>query len=107
MGQARGRGRQGSRAVTGARRIGNALWGAWFLGASIFAFWAVAGTWQPHSALAEGFLIAFFMLHPPGAFWMAYRVIHYEERLWPLLPMAGLPYSYVWYYFERVRIHRA
>lgn len=85
------------------RRISSFLWGLWFACATAFAVWEVVGPWRPHGALVAGLVLAFFMLHPPGAFWMVYRAIRYEQRPLPVVALACLPYSYVWYYFERVR----
>jgi hypothetical protein len=89
--------------VTGSRRLCRAVWGLWFACAVAFAAWEVIGPWRPHSELAEGLVLALFMLHPPGAFWMVYRAVRYEERPLPTVALACLPYSYIWYYFERVR----
>jgi len=36
--------------------------------------------------------------------WMLYQAIRYEARpLWYVLLVACVPFSYVWYYFERYR----
>lgn len=86
------------------RRISSSLWALWFACVTAFAVWEVVGPWRPHSALALGLVVAFFMLHPPGALWMVYRAIRYEERPLPIVALACLPYSYVWYYFEHVRV---
>jgi hypothetical protein len=49
-------------------------------------------------------LVILFGIPPFGAFWMMYVSIRYEKRPVPLLLLALLiPFSFLWYYFERVR----
>jgi heme/copper-type cytochrome/quinol oxidase subunit 4 len=49
-------------------------------------------------------LIVLFGIPPLGAFWMMYMSIRYEKRPMPLLALAAfIPFTFVWYYFERIR----
>ena len=34
---------------------------------------------------------------------MAYQCVRYEKKPFPLLLLVLIPYSFLWYYFERVR----
>ncbi len=45
-----------------------------------------------------------FAIPPLGAFWMMYVAIRYEERPLPMILLAVfVPFTFVWYYFARVR----
>jgi hypothetical protein len=47
---------------------------------------------------------ALFVVPPLGAFWMLYMSIRYEKHPLPLVLLAlCIPFTFVWYYFERVR----
>ena len=49
-------------------------------------------------------VVALFLIPPLGAFWMIYMSIRYEKRPLPLVLLAFfIPFTFVWYYFERVR----
>ena len=50
--------------------------------------------------------VAFVILYaiaPLGGFWMMYMSIRYEKNPWPMILLALIPFSFLWYYFERVR----
>jgi hypothetical protein len=58
----------------------------------------------PSNPLVFGFIYAFLcLIGSVGAFWMMYRAIRYEVRPMPIVLLAFLPFSFAWYYFERVR----
>ena len=49
-------------------------------------------------------LIVLFGIPPLGAFWMMYMSIRHEKNPLPLLVLAAfIPFTFVWYYFERIR----
>ena len=51
-------------------------------------------------------LFAFYVLFgisPLGAFWMMYMAIRYEKNPFSLILLAFIPFTFLWYYFERVR----
>ncbi len=83
------------------------LWILLFVSCTLFAFWTVLGPWTPRTNLAVSLVLLFFFVHPVGAFWMLYYSIRHEERPWPFIFLACLPYAFVWYYFERVRTGKA
>lgn len=69
-----------------------------------FAFWAVTTPGTPQNPLFVALLVIVFGGAPIGSFWMMYQVIRYEKNPWPLLLYAFfIPFSFLWYYFERVR----
>lgn len=47
--------------------------------------------------------VALFALPPFGAFWMMYMAIRYEKNPFPMILLALIPFTFVWFYFERVR----
>jgi hypothetical protein len=47
--------------------------------------------------------VAIFAVPPLGGFWMMYQAIRYEKEPFPLVLLAFIPYTFLWYYFERVR----
>jgi hypothetical protein len=38
-----------------------------------------------------------------GAFWMVYMSIRYEKNPFPMIFLAMIPFTFLWFYFERVR----
>jgi hypothetical protein len=49
-------------------------------------------------------VVALFVVPPLGAFWMIYMSIRYEKHPLPLILLAlFVPFTFLWYYFERVR----
>jgi hypothetical protein len=47
--------------------------------------------------------VALFAIPPLGAFWMMYVSIRHEKSPLPMVLLAFVPFTFVWYYFERVR----
>jgi hypothetical protein len=61
----------------------------------------------PENHPAVLLLIGLFGIAPLGAFWMMYMSIRYEKKPFPLLLLASfVPFTFLWYYFERVRPRR-
>ena len=59
-----------------------------------------------HVPESPAILFAFVVLFgvpPVGAFWMMYMSIRYERSPLPMLLLAFIPFTFLWYYFERVR----
>ena len=49
-------------------------------------------------------VVGLFAFAPLGGFWMAYMAIRYEKNPLPLVLLAlFVPFTFLWYYFERVR----
>ena len=57
---------------------------------------------ESHPAILFAF-VALFAIPPVGAFWMMYMSIRYEKNPFPMVMLAFVPYTFLWYYFERVR----
>lgn len=51
-------------------------------------------------------VVALFVIPPLGAFWMMYMSIRYEKSPLPMVLLAFIPFTFLWYYFERVRADR-
>ena len=47
--------------------------------------------------------VALFAVPPFGAFWMMYMAIRYEKNPFPMVLLAFIPFTFVWFYIERVR----
>ena len=47
--------------------------------------------------------VVLFTIPPVGAFWMMYMSIRHEKNPLPMLLLAFIPFTFVWFYFERVR----
>ena len=48
--------------------------------------------------------VALFGIPPLGAFWMIYMSIRHEKNPLPIVLLAFIPFTFLWYYFERVRL---
>jgi hypothetical protein len=79
-----------------------------FLGLAItgLAFWFAISPWFPRNPLAEDSIVLFFMAPSVGAFWMLYMAIRYERRPILYVALAFIPYTFLWYYFNRVKPRR-
>ena len=47
--------------------------------------------------------VALFAVPPLGAFWMMYMSIRYDKNPAPMILLAFIPFTFLWFYFERVR----
>ena len=47
--------------------------------------------------------VALFGIPPLGAFWMMYVSIRHEKNPLPMVLLALIPFTFVWYYLERIR----
>jgi hypothetical protein len=57
---------------------------------------------EDHPAILLAF-VALFAIPPLGAFWMMYMSIRNEKSPFPMVLLAFIPFTFLWYYFERVR----
>jgi hypothetical protein len=57
---------------------------------------------ESHPLMLFAFVVL-FAVPQIGAFWMLYVAIRYEKKPFPMLLLAFIPFSFLWYYFERVR----
>ena len=79
------------------------LWVMFGIAALGLAAWVVTAPGPPTGPLAFIFLVGLFGVPPLGAFWMLYQVIRHEKNPGPLMLLAFIPFTFLWYYFERVR----
>lgn len=79
------------------------LWIAVGLLGTGVAFYIVTTSWFPRNSLSEFLLFLFFSIGPVGAFWMLYVAIRNEQNPLAMILLAFVPYSFLWYYSERVR----
>ncbi len=82
----------------------------WFLVSAILtglAFGFVVSPWYPKNPIVVSLIVAFFGAPSIGALWMLYMAIRYEKHPLGTILLAFLPYTFLWYYFERVRPRRA
>ena len=47
--------------------------------------------------------VALFAISPIGSFWMLYMSIRHEKNPFPFVLLSLIPFTFLWYYFERVR----
>ena len=86
----------------GARRLlSHAAWICFFCLTTGFAVGIVWGNWVPLSGWQTSIVAFFFMAHPFGALWMIIHSARNERNSLPFFFLAAVPYSFVWYYFER------
>ena len=78
------------------------LWALFLLLTTGTALSVSQGFWGPSPAIIVAFGIL-YGLHPFGALWFLYQCVRYESKPFPLLLLALVPYSFVWYYFERFK----
>lgn len=78
------------------------LWILLGLAVAGLTFWAIVIE-GPESPALVSLVVVVFTASPIGAFWMLYVAIRYETRPLPMVLVAFIPFSFLWYYFERVR----
>ncbi len=79
------------------------LWVLLGLGVTGLAFWFVTSPWSPRNAFVQDLIVMFFMAPSVGAFWMLYVAIRHERHPAPFIFLAFIPFTFLWYYFARVR----
>ena len=47
--------------------------------------------------------VILFALPPLGSFWMMYMSIRHEKKPLSMVLLSFIPFTFLWYYFERVR----
>jgi hypothetical protein len=73
------------------------------LGVIALTVWLLIGPWFPTSPVGVFLTSAFYGEASAGAVWMIYMVIRCEKRPIPMVVLACLPFTFLWYYFDRVR----
>jgi len=68
------------------------------------AGWVLSAAQVPNGSPMFLLIFVVFMIPPVGGLWMVYVSIRYEANPWPMILLALVPYSFVWYYFDRYRL---
>jgi hypothetical protein len=79
------------------------LWILLGLFVSGLAFWITITPGVPRNPLLTFLVVVVFAAPSFGAFWMLYVAIRHEKHPLPMMLLAFIPYTFLWYYFERVR----
>jgi apolipoprotein N-acyltransferase len=67
------------------------------------AMWWISSQSPPPTILV-GVLVAVLFGAPAfGAFWMMYVAIRHERNPLPMVLLSFIPFTFLWYYFERVK----
>ena len=82
------------------------LWVVFGLLVTGLAFWILTMPGVPHNPVLMFLIIVVFVVSPFGSFWMLYMSVRHERRPLPMVLLAFIPYTFLWYYFERVRLRR-
>lgn len=67
------------------------------------AFYVITSAWFPVNPVTTFLAFIVFGISPIGSFWMLYVAVRNERRPLPFILLAFLPYTFLWYYFDRVR----
>ena len=73
------------------------------LGVLAAALWILSTTTVSKNSPFVLIVFIVFMVPPLGAMWMIFMSIRNEHNPWPMIVLALVPFSFVWYYFERFR----
>lgn len=84
-------------------KIANAIWILVIACLLSLCAWIVIGPWVPHHPLALFAVIVLFGAPNFGAIWMMYTAARYELNAITFVALAFIPFTFLWYYFERYR----
>lgn len=70
------------------------------------ALWIVLGKWSPKTSLEMSAVVLLFVAANIGTIWMLYVSIRFEKHPFAFVLLAFVPYAFLWYYFERVRLRK-
>lgn len=79
------------------------LWLLVIAALGVLCGWIVIGPWIPHNPFAMLLVIVLFTVPNIGALWMMYMAVRYEANPFPFVALAFIPFSFLWYYFDRFR----
>lgn len=82
------------------------LWVFFGLAVTGLLFWIVVAPGIPGKAVFAVLYAAVCTVMAVGVFWMIYFAIRNEKCPWPMILLAFVPYAFLWYYFEQVRLGR-
>jgi apolipoprotein N-acyltransferase len=75
-----------------------------FVAMALAALLITRGQAPDSNPLILSAFVALFFVAPLGAFWMMYMAIRYEKHPLPMVLLAAfIPFTFLWYYAERVR----
>ena len=73
----------------------------------LVALWFQLGIQDPRFIPAFALFMLPVVIHAVGLLWMIYTAIRYEEHPLPFLFLSCIPFTFVWYYFARIRAGKA
>jgi hypothetical protein len=73
----------------------------------LVALWFQLGIQDPRFIPAFALFMLPVVIHAVGLVWMIYTAIRYEEQPLPFLFLSCVPFTFVWYYFARIRAGKA
>ena len=73
------------------------------LAAILATFLLLSGPSPENNFAVAAALVVLFAIAPLGGFWMIYKSIRCEKKPFPIVFLAFIPFTFLWYYFERVR----
>lgn len=79
------------------------MWVLLGFGALSLDMWLITRPWFPSTVLAEIMSAAIAAVATIGGFWMLYTVVRYEKNPWPYIFLTLVPFTPLWYYFERIK----
>jgi|SRR5271163_1457349 len=83
------------------------VWVLIIAGLNAFCCRVVVVTWTPHDQGVIFLLVALFATPSIGTLWMTYTAVRNEAKPVPFVVLAFfIPFSFLWYYFERHRAGR-
>jgi hypothetical protein len=68
--------------------------------------WVVFSRGAIKDPFALFLLLALFMTPNIGTIWMLYVVVRFEKHPLPFILLGFIPYAFLWYYFQRVRLRK-
>ena len=80
-----------------------ALWVVFGFAVDGLAAWIVVSGLAPKSPVVQFLIVVLFGAPPVEGFWMMYMAIRYEKSPLGYTALAFIPFTFLWYYFERVR----
>jgi len=78
------------------------LWFVFLTAATAFGYWALFSPWLKE-VIRGRVLLIYALTQILGGFWMIYNCVRTEQRPFRFILISLIPYSFVWYYFEKVR----
>jgi hypothetical protein len=87
----------------GTQPMKTILWMVVVLLVTALVFWLLTIPGVPRNPFLMLLIVPIFVIPPIGAFWMLYMAIRHERQPLPMMLLALVPDTFLWYYFERIR----